>query len=539
MPHWRSQAFYLTRNRSFLVKGVAGILGFFIAVAMTAHFLFSAETRRDAISSVAVSVEMLQPSYRMLLQASEKSPERLLTWLKDTAAQSKPPQAPQLSYFNETSLQWRDLNLRQLIEHHVQEPLQQELFFNYTRCIFASENANQDKPRTFLREQAEAATAVRYAGEFHADLLVAEKKQKEALPFYLRESAHPDASRARVLAARLALTLEDHTALRQLALNPDFLRSCSPSMLLKMARLLDDHALLFRGLWTMQWQRLSQSTGLIIALLCALLWHVILITSTGLRLRKAWNYFPAILAGMLSVWLLHTLQVRLQYEAEPSLNAGVSMMHQIFFWVMYVGVPEEAVKLCLFALFLPLLLRQRSAAKAALTAGCVGLGFALNENLQYYQDYGVTIAISRLLTANIIHISLTGILGYELYLLFESRFHRAVDFLLTFGAVALTHGLYDFFYAETSIEGLEIGSMIIVALAARWYLQRLHADHTTSSQPISRTSIFCFGGSVLVGLLMVITVLDLQSLAGITLVLKEAIGLATVALIYIREFKEV
>jgi RsiW-degrading membrane proteinase PrsW (M82 family) len=342
-----------------------------------------------------------------------------------------------------------------------------------------------------------------------------------------------------MMAAKLAIALEDISALRPIALDQEFLASCSSSMLLKMARLLDDKTLLLRGLWVMQRDRFAQPTGLLIALFSAVLWLVILTTSTGLRLRQALNYFPAVLAGMLSVWLLHTLQVLLQYDVDTHFDAELSAMHRIFNWVMYVGVPEEAVKISFFTPFLPFLLRLRSAGKAALTAGCVGLGFALNENLQYYQDYGVTIAISRLLTANIIHISLTGILGYELYLLIQSQFHRAVDFLLTFGAVTLAHGLYDFCNAETTIEGLELGSIIIVALSARRYLQYLHADHSNSNQPVSRTSIFCFGAALLVGALMVITVLETQSLTGITLVLKEAVGLATVALIYVREFREI
>ncbi|CAN5735872.1 hypothetical protein BH11VER1_BH11VER1_08310 [soil metagenome] len=540
MPHWRSKAFYLTRNRSFLIKGSACILGAFMAIAFTANFILNTGATKIT-GDGRPSTEELSEVSNLLLQTSDLSPEHLLTVLKELAAVIKQVESAQKPSFHDSTLQLGNANLTKLIEQHAVSSEQRELFSNYARCLFSTEQVTDSKARTFLRVQAEVKQPIRYAAEFHADILVLENKPREALPFYLKETAHPDAAHARIMAAKLAIAQKDIPALQQLADDKAFINSCSSSLLLKMARLLDDQLLLVQGLWIMQQDRFSQTTGLVIALFCAFLWQVLLASTAGLRLRQAFSYTPAILAGMLSVWLLHTLQVLLQYDVDSGLDSELSMSHQLFYWVMNVGVPEETVKLCLFLPFLPFLLRQPSGVRAALTAGCVGLGFALNENLQYYQDFNVTVAMSRLLTANIVHISLTGILGYELYLLSRSRFHRAVEFLLTFGAVTLAHGLYDFCNSGSALEGLEIGGIIIVAFTARRYLQCLHnpGSQTSSNQPISRTCIFCFGSSLLVGVLIVVAVLEMQSLEGITLVLKEALGLSLVALIYVREFKEV
>lgn len=541
MPLWRSKAFYLTRNRSFLIKGCACILGGFIALALTAHFISTADATKDTSVVLTPAGKLLQSS-NVLLDTSDKSPEHLLELLKEIAALNKRIESSLKVSFDEDTQISLEMggNLKELIEQHDLSPDQRELFFNYARCLFAGKSVTDSKARIFLREKAETSDAIRYAAEFHADILVLENKQKEALSFYLRETVHPDAAHARLMAAKLAIAQEDISALRQLANDKTFLRSCPSFILLKMAKLLHDRALLAHGLWTMQLDRLSQSTALCIALFSAFLWLVLLTGSAGLPLRQAINYLPALLAGMLSVWLLHIIQVLLQYDVNSALNTELPMTHQIFYWVKDVGLPEETVKLCLFVPFLPFLLRQRSAAKAALTAGCVGLGFALNENLQYYQDFGVTVAMARLLTANIIHISLAGLLGYELYLLFQSRFHRATDFLLTFGAAALTHGLYDFCNSDSAFEGSDLASIIIVALSARRYLHCLHgSDNQAGHQPVSRTCIFCFGSCLLVGVLMVVTVIETQNLRGITHILKEAISLATVALIYVREFHEV
>ncbi len=540
MPNWRSNAFYLSRNPTFLMKGVAYILGFFVTVAIAAHLIFSSAEVNNTASMATALAEKTQESYNSLLRESKKSPDHLAEWLRDTAALRKHLHPTDRLSFDSAIIKIGGVNFNSLIQHHAIDPLQKEIFSNYARCIFDGSTVSQSNARNFLRENAGSKDSTRFANEFYADILAHENKQKEALYFYLLETIYPEASYARLMAGRIALNLKDITALNELTKNREFVIQCTSSMLLKIAKLLDDKSLLFRGLWTMQLNRISQFIGLSIAIFSAALWYVILITSANLRLRKSINYLPTIFAGMLSVWLLHTLQITLQYDVDPAFDAELSIGHKIFYWTMYVGLPEEVVKICLFMFFLPFLLKQRSAAKAALCGGCVGLGFALNENLQYYQDYGITIALGRLLTANIIHISLTGILGYELYLLFESRFHRAIEFILMFGAVILAHGLYDFCVVETSIEGLEIGSIIIVALAARSYLQRLHEQHGSAThQPVSRTSIFCLGSSLLVGVLILITVLDTNSLKGITLVLKEAISLTTVALIYLREFKEV
>lgn len=540
MLHWRSKAFYLTRNRSFLIKGCACILGVFIVMALWAHLVLTADATKNTSVVLPPAAKRLLSSNELML-SSDKSPEHLLALLKEIAASMKRVESVLKPSFQDATLQLGDLNLKELIEQHDLSSGQPELFFNYSRCLFGNKPVSDLKARAFLREQATARNTTRYAAEFHADILVHENKSREALTFYLKETVYPDAVHARLMAAKLALAEDDEAALRQLANDKIFISSCPSFILLKMVRLLGDQTLLVRGLWTMQLDRFSQPTGLLIALFCAFLWLALLTSSAGLQMRRAIRYAPAILAGMLSVWLLHTLQVLLQYNVDSALDAELPMPHQLFYWVMNVGVPEEIVKLSLFSLFLPLLLRQRSINRAALTAGCVGLGFALNENLQYYQDYGVSIAISRLLTANIIHISLTGILGYELYRLFESRFHRAAEFLFTFGAVALTHGLYDFCNSDTAIEGLELGSIIIVAFSTRRFLQCLHSpdSQTSLNQPVSRTCIFCFGSSLLVGVLILVTVLETESLTGITLVLKEALGLATVALIYVREFREV
>ncbi|WP_075089979.1 PrsW family glutamic-type intramembrane protease [Verrucomicrobium spinosum] len=246
----------------------------------------------------------------------------------------------------------------------------------------------------------------------------------------------------------------------------------------------------------------------------AAIWYLILVHSGRLDPHRWLRYLLPLFAGVMSVMLLHWLQISLEYAPVPNPedNATKQMVH----WVLYVGMPEEACKLLLFTLFLPVLTRARSARQAALTAGCVGLGFALNENIAYFTDHNAQVAMVRLLTANVIHFSLTGILGYHLFILVRSRFHHATNFLLAFLGVSTAHGLYNFAGSEIGMRWeINIAQIIIVALSARMYFQMLHDDNepSASGSPISRTCVFWFGAALLVGVLMIPSVLHMQSLS--------------------------
>jgi hypothetical protein len=186
-------------------------------------------------------------------------------------------------------------------------------------------------------------------------------------------------------------------------------------------------------------------------------------------------------------------------------------------------------------------LHHRSDVKVALTAGCVGLGFALDENLHYFMNYGPGVALGRLLTANVMHVVLTGLVGWHLYELVRSRLHHASEFLIVFCGAAVAHGVYDFSAGEAAGEwGMDVLGIVILAIGTRLYFRHLQgSDGPLQGMTISRTAVFCVGTALLVGALMVVAVWQQGSLTGMTSVLKNGLGLAVVALLYVREFREV
>jgi RsiW-degrading membrane proteinase PrsW (M82 family) len=208
--------------------------------------------------------------------------------------------------------------------------------------------------------------------------------------------------------------------------------------------------------------------------------------------------------------------------------------------VLYVGIPEESVKLALFSLFIPVLLRRRSASRAALTAGCVGLGFAFDENLGYYLHEGGHAAIGRFITANFLHIAWTGIAGCALYDLCRSRFHRATEFLAAFLGVCAAHGIYDFASTPSAqFLGVDLAGIIVIVVMARMYFDRLRPDDgELRSRTVSATAVFCLGCALLVAATIVVTVWQMNSMRGATQALKSVVSVFPVALIYGREFRE-
>lgn len=275
-----------------------------------------------------------------------------------------------------------------------------------------------------------------------------------------------------------------------------------------------------------------------LALLSAGVWYVLLVHAGSGESWRWLRYLSPVFAGVMSVWLLgHWMKVgRYGINSEDQKTMG----HEITQWVLYVGVPEELVKLLLYAVFLPLLLRHGSASKAALTAGCVGLGFAFEENLGYYLHEGGQVAIGRLITANFLHVTLTGVAGSALYELVRSRFHKASEFLVAFIGACIAHGVYDFASTPSAqMLGVDLAGIIVLAVMARIYLDLLKPeDGELRRRTLSSTSVFCTGSALLVSFTIVVTVWQTGSMGGVTEALRSLVSVFPVALIYVREFRE-
>lgn len=543
----------LTRNKSFLRRGFVFMIGGAILICWIIQFFRSAQpsTLLDLIP--APESTQLRESYQRLLRAQSPKPDVLAEWLRHAGALRQPSDVADVDAHADADAQIEitqpeqtlqslfRCNIPTLLKQHTRNETELQLFTDYAHARFLKEFFPRKLARDRLEAAAHRSSPPPFANELFADLERLDQRPREALLAYLREAPRPDATFARNAALRLAFELEDSSALAQLIQEPRFTQEISHFHLRQIALKLNNHALLFQSHVGIVLNHWTQPVPLAVALIGTTIWGIILFCSGNRRKRTLWLCAAALLCGIVSAWLVRWSLDTLDYGLDS--EEQTTPMHQIFHWVMYVGIPEEAFKLLVLLPFAPLMLGRLTNGGASLLGGFVGLGFALEENLQYFSNHSEAVAIGRLLTANVIHFTLTGLIAWHLHRLLRSRFHLASDFLVAFAVIAIAHGLYDYFIVADDGEGsTQLFAFIILALGSREYFRTLPTDEPVGRRfTISRTCVFVFGATLLTGLVMIIltfrnTDLDAQT---ITPVLSGAIALIPVALIYIREFDEV
>ncbi len=537
MKGWRARTFYLTRNRTFLWKGAALILAVCIGLALAISLFNRSSAEPDnEEDDKRVWLEEQRDSYNRLLR-DESKPDEIADWMRGIAAERN--DAAKDWAFDPAQLRLGEFDLTALIFRHLSESIQRDLFSDYARSLFLKQPEGRKAAEQRLRVEAAKNPPTRYANEFTGDLSANNGLSRESLAAYVREGAWPEAKRARRMAWMMAIHSGNKDQIGIMLADERFVREADAGTIYHAAEFIKDHWLMLRTLTAYElsfWH--GWEVGL--ALLAAALWYVLLIYGTTAERGRWLIYLLPILAGIVSAWGIIFFQGTLHYGLGDA--ADKTPAHELLEMTLYVGLPEEMAKLACFALFLPWLLWGKpSHSRAALTAGCVGLGFALDENLQYYMEGGIVTAVPRLLTANFMHIAMTGLLGARLVTLIRSRFHSANDFLIGIACIVAAHGLYDFACGNTARElGLSMITVIILALLTRYYLQELRPDLSEKPrQTISSTAVFVFGCALVIGVMTIIAALQGGDYKTITAVLASALGLVPVAYFYVREFQEV
>jgi RsiW-degrading membrane proteinase PrsW (M82 family) len=113
------------------------------------------------------------------------------------------------------------------------------------------------------------------------------------------------------------------------------------------------------------------------------------------------------------------------------------------FYVLGVGLREEAAKLLCGAALLPWLAFRRDELAALIAFAGVGLGFAAAENVRYIAATGGAATLGRLLTPLPFHVALTGLAGVHLYRACRRPQEQAAPCAAVLLAVVVAHGLND------------------------------------------------------------------------------------------------
>jgi RsiW-degrading membrane proteinase PrsW (M82 family) len=379
------------------------------------------------------------------------------------------------------------------------------------------------------RLQASARGGTEFANELLASLHLRVSEPAAALTLLTREGLmFETASMARETALRLALRLGDQRALAEMAAAPGWLEEMPPLLQFHVGTLLGEFGWQWRGLLRQRLEHLPVG-ALALASFAALLWYVVLVLQgPGEGRRWLWPLVP-LLAGGLSV--VPALCVAGWQEVVHGMTADAPFPHDLWYYVGGVGLREELAKLAVGALFLPWLLWRRVPGQALFTGALVGLGFAFEENLGYYGQYGGGIAVVRFLTANFMHAALSGLLLQALYQALRSRFARVEEFLVALPMVVLVHGLYDY-GASADTPGLDFLAMMILALTAWRFLDQAELEVRPGRYGFLSGAVVVLGTALLTAWSLIATAQQGADLEGLASAAMDCIAVLPLVFIY-------
>ncbi|MEE8142877.1 MAG: PrsW family glutamic-type intramembrane protease [Planctomycetota bacterium] len=157
---------------------------------------------------------------------------------------------------------------------------------------------------------------------------------------------------------------------------------------------------------------------------------------------------------------------------------------------LIIGVREELIKLLFLLPLVPFLARNRNHLQIISIASLVGLGFAMEENANYYLASSGSGVVGRFLTANFFHLTLTGYCGYYLVRAVQIGGEAWHTFLTELSKMILFHAAYDFFLIEPSLAEYSIFSSILFIWLSQQYLRLVLSMKLPRGRRVSLTRVF-------------------------------------------------
>jgi RsiW-degrading membrane proteinase PrsW (M82 family) len=247
------------------------------------------------------------------------------------------------------------------------------------------------------------------------------------------------------------------------------------------------------------WRGRLTATGLAMSGVAALAWGFFCsrLGELGQRpVRRLAFYLTAFVLGVLSV--VPTVLLISVEETKLRLVETGDALRDVLYFVFGVGLREEASKLALFALLLPALRRWGDKLDVLICGAMVGLGFAAEENLGYLASGDIHTELGRFLTANFLHIAMTGTLAAALDDFVSDPGERATAFSNTALTVVGLHGAYDFLISHREFGG-EYVAMIAFVFLTRLFLGAVDRARDRAERGLSPLHAFVFATAVVTG----------------------------------------
>ncbi len=289
--------------------------------------------------------------------------------------------------------------------------------------------------------------------------------------------------------------------------------------------------------WTVAWAgRVTLGTFLLAAVSC-LAWFAFCFRLGRATERPAFRvpiFLLAPVLGALSIVPTDAL-IALQ-ESILHLTQTGDMGRDALFYLFGVGFREELSKLLLFAPLVPILRRGNATKLDVLVAGAlVGLGFATIENLAYFASADLTNAMARFLTANFLHMALTGLAAAALWEGARDPERLGFDASKTFLTMVAIHGAYDFFLSAPG--GMSYLGMVLFLVLARMFTGEVHQVRGRAGRGPSLFDVFVVGATCIAGTSYVYASAMVGPRLAAAALLEGMIGLAIIAFFFVQELR--
>jgi len=521
--------FYLTRRTNFLWKSSGVLILILVALGISISFLNRA--RATAYQKVIATPQYVDEHLRELGETHE-----------NPMAEGIVMAAIEESLKSDAAFHKRILKIAHLLYFvSANEPLSIPLIENLSpnqqmiaeALVTACSNPDDESSIQLLEKIAGTPTPVSDANFALALAFDTRENDDGVIKALLQEIEIHDSRHARERLVQKYLALEKFDALEKLEKDAEYKELITPFVQHDIALNNMDWPTILRTHFMASYERTNPAM-VILAILSGLVWATLLMRfNSSLSMLKF--SIPALVLGALSAHA--TLLFIYWQEYQLGFGMGNDTVSRLLYCVLGIGLREEALKLLLFVPLIPFLLK-RSDLEILTVAGLVGLGFAIEENINYFEVSAGLSAVGRFATANFLHIALTAMCGLTLTRAVVHRGediqHAAVVFVL---AVA-THGLYDAFIMVPALMSYSWLTYTVFVLMGYQYFGWLHHLRDRWKDPISITSTFTYGIILVTGLSFILYAWNSGPLPAFKAVAHEALGVAVILVMFYREIPE-
>lgn len=389
-----------------------------------------------------------------------------------------------------------------------------------------------------LAASEQESPPLRYRFYVLGKLALKQQAYEAAFAHFRREGEHPDAYESRYLAIRALEMGKDFQTLESLRADQHYARYFTPGVELSIAAAQRRWGDIIRLVPEVQISA-YRSELWIIAAVTGFAWGLFLLPLGELRTWRS-SLLPlcsiGVLAGVLSTTL--TIFFIVVQDDVWSFSEGEEVEQIFAYYIGGVGLREELAKLLLFAPLILFLRKRDEELDALLVACCVGLGFAIEENVGYFGASAAASAPGRFLTANFLHIALTGLNGLALFRCCTRGMSGVNDFLLVFPLTVVAHGVYDALLSARQIDGGNYFAMMCFVAICYYFFARVHPLRGREKMTLSLTGAFVIGLSILAATVIAFQMATLGATAGASLIFNELLGSAVILFVFFREFNE-